>query len=54
MRLELGEISDQEFAAVERDVLERLRAIKGARGRAISMSPSDTVEIDTFREEGKA
>ena len=53
MRLELGEISDEEFVAVERDVLDRLRAIKGERGGAISMSTSDTVEIDTFREEGK-
>jgi hypothetical protein len=29
MRLELGEITDDEFAAVERAVLERIRALRG-------------------------
>ena len=29
MRLELGEISDQEFSEIERDVLLRIREIKG-------------------------
>lgn len=43
MRLELGEISDEEFSEIERDVLARIREIKGARPDAISMSPSDTV-----------
>jgi Gas vesicle protein G len=50
MRLELGEISDVEFADLERDVLARLRDIKGTSG-AISMSPDDKVtgvEIRSF------
>jgi hypothetical protein len=31
MRVELGEMSDEEFAAIERDVLARLRQIRTAR-----------------------
>ncbi len=41
MRLELGEITDDEFAAIEADLLERIRAITG--GRTISISPDDKV-----------
>jgi hypothetical protein len=53
MRLELGEISNDEFFDIERDVLLRIREIKGRQqGDAISMSPTDTrvtgVDIDTF------
>jgi hypothetical protein len=50
MRLELGELSEDEFAAIERQVLARIREIKGARPRAISMSPADRVsgvEVET-------
>jgi len=50
MRLELGEISDEEFAGVERDLLARIREIKGRQQGAITMSPADTVtgvDIDT-------
>src|SRR3954469_19661550 len=32
MRLELGEIEDDEFAGIERDVLARIREIKGKQG----------------------
>jgi hypothetical protein len=32
MRLELGEIDDGEFAVIERDVLARIREIKGKQG----------------------
>jgi hypothetical protein len=42
MRLELGEITDAEFAAIEKDLLERIRAIKGA-GREISIGPGEKV-----------
>ena len=42
MRLELGEITDDEFAATEADLLERIRAITGT-GRAISISADDKV-----------
>ena len=33
MQLELGEISDEEFAAIERDVLARLREMRGEAER---------------------
>src|SRR5215212_10030172 len=54
MRLELGEISDEEFAAIERDIIAAIREIKGARQGPISMSPQDTirgVEVQSFDEE---
>jgi len=57
MQLELGEISDGEFAEIERDVLARIREIKGgAGGGALTMTPGDRIggiEIDTFKEEGR-
>ena len=51
MRLELGEISDDEFAETEREILTRIRELKGQQQGAISMSPKDKitgVDIDTF------
>jgi gas vesicle protein GvpG len=51
MRLELGEISDAEFAGIERDVIAAIREIKGGRQGAISMSPGDKVsgvDIESF------
>jgi hypothetical protein len=51
MQLELGDITSAEFAEIERDVLARIREIKGRRGGAVSMSPRDVkitgVEIST-------
>ena len=42
MRLELGELSDEEFSDIERDVFDRLREIKGARGTGpLSMTSAD-------------
>lgn len=38
MRLELGEISDEEFADLERDILARLREMKGGSG-GLTMTP---------------
>jgi gas vesicle protein GvpG len=55
MRLELGEISDEECAAIESDVLARLRELKGDSQGPISMSPEDNVtgvEIDSWKSEG--
>ena len=55
MRRELGEISDDEFAEIEQDVIARMREIKGRPQGAISMSPEDKVsgvEIETFKSEG--
>ena len=57
MQLELGEISEREFAEVERDVLARIREIKGSRPGAFSMSPQDKitgVDIESYKEEGKS
>jgi hypothetical protein len=39
MRLELGEISDAEFAEIERDVLARIRRARGGH----IMSPDDRI-----------
>jgi hypothetical protein len=53
MRLELGEISDEEFADTERDLLARIREIKGRQSGAITMSSKDRiagVEIESFDE----
>jgi gas vesicle protein GvpG len=43
MQLELGELTDEEFADIERDVLARIREIKGARQGALTMSPTDKI-----------
>jgi hypothetical protein len=51
MRLELGELTDDEFAEIERDVLARIREIKGQQQGPLSMSPTDkigSVEIESF------
>ncbi|PYQ76943.1 MAG: hypothetical protein DMG04_01725 [Acidobacteria bacterium] len=55
MRLELGEISEKEFHQTERDILARIREIKGRPQGAISMSPEDKVsgvEIESWNSEG--
>jgi hypothetical protein len=52
MRLELGEITENEFGAIEKDLLARIRDLKG--GRAIAISPDDKVsgvEIETWKPE---
>ena len=54
MRLELGEISEEEFAAIERDVLIAIREIKGRQQGPISMSPDDKitgVDIQSYADE---
>jgi hypothetical protein len=51
MRLELGEITEDEFVAIESDVIAAIRKIKGGHQGPISMSPQDKisgVEIDSF------
>ena len=40
MRLELGEITEEEFAEIERDVLAAIREIKRPQQGALTMSPS--------------
>jgi len=41
MRLELGEITEDEFVQIERDVLERIREIKGNQQSAITLMSDD-------------
>jgi len=41
MRLELGEITETEFVEIERDVLARIREIKGAQPNAITLMSDD-------------
>jgi hypothetical protein len=53
MRLELGEISEEEFAAIEKDVLAAIREIKRPQQGALTMSPKDKitgVDIESFEE----
>jgi len=54
MRLELGEISDEEFAEIEKDVLAAIREIKRPQQGALTMSAKDKitgVDIESFEEE---
>ena len=56
MRLEVGEISDEEFGDIERDILAAIREIKGRQQGPISMSPDDNitgVDIQSFDESEK-
>jgi len=51
MKLELGEISDEEFAEIEHDILAAIRDIKRPQQGALTMSPKDKitgVDIDTY------
>ena len=54
MRLELGEITEEEFVAIERDVIAAIREIKRGQQGPISMSPQDKitgVDIESFEDE---
>jgi len=54
MQLELGEISDDEFGEIERDVLARIREIKAGRPDALSVSPTDKVtgvEVESYSDD---
>ena len=51
MQLELGEITEKEFARIERDVLARIREIKRPQQGALTMSPEDKitgVDVESF------
>jgi hypothetical protein len=49
MRLELGEITDAEFAETEREVLARLRELKGGTAGALTMTRAGTVvDVETY------
>jgi hypothetical protein len=49
MRRELGEMSDAEFAKTEREILARIREIKGGRQGALTMTRRG-VEVETYDE----
>ena len=54
MKLELGEITEEEFSDIERDVIAAIRELKGASQGPISMSPQDKitgVDIQSFDED---
>jgi hypothetical protein len=54
MQLELGELSDEEFAEVERAILARIREIKGSQRGALTMTPGDRitgVDVESFEGE---
>jgi hypothetical protein len=51
MQHELGEISEDEFVEIERDVLARIRELKGTS--ALTMAPGDRiagVDVEAFDE----
>jgi hypothetical protein len=53
MRLELGEISDAEFARIERDVVTRIRELKGGQQGPLTMSARDRisgVDVETYKD----
>jgi hypothetical protein len=53
MRLELGDLTDAEFAAIERDVLGRLRALKGNRQGPLTMTARDKisgVDVESYKD----
>jgi hypothetical protein len=41
MRLELGELTNEEFVEIERDVFDRIRELRGDRPAALSMTSRD-------------
>ena len=41
MRLELGELTIEEFTAIEREVFDRLRELRGGQPAALSMKSRD-------------
>jgi gas vesicle protein GvpG len=48
MRLELGELTTEEFTAIEREVFDRLRELRGSRPAALSMKSRDAkVSVET-------
>jgi hypothetical protein len=55
MEHELGELSDEEFTEIERDVLMRIRELKGSQQTgAISMAKGTTIELEHFDDDRKS
>ena len=54
MKLELGDLSEAEFAAIERDILTQIREIKRTQRGALTVTPQDKitgVEVETYHED---
>jgi gas vesicle protein GvpG len=54
MRLELDEISEEEFVETEREILARIRELKGTQPGGFTVTPGDRisgVEVESFEEE---
>lgn len=53
MRLELGEISDDQFAEIERDILARIREIKGDQPGGLTIASPDVkvkgVDVESYQ-----
>ena len=46
MRLELGEICEEEFAAVEQDLLQKIREVKARQtGGGVASAPAGTYKV---------
>ena len=57
MQLELGEMSQAEFDEIERDVLARIREIKGDQWTALTMTSQDMkigVDLESYKEEDRS
>lgn len=52
MQLELGEISDREFADIERDVLDRLRELRAEREGETAQLTDENVRIASIEVSG--
>jgi hypothetical protein len=53
MQLELGDISEEDFASIERDLLARIRQMKGSRAHTITMTGSARVtgvDVESYDE----
>ena len=52
MRLELGELSDGEFAEIERDILARIRELKGDQPGGLTIASPDVkvrgVDVESY------
>jgi hypothetical protein len=48
MRLDLGELSEAEFARIEREIFDRIRELRGGAHQPISMTSHDaSVSVET-------
>jgi hypothetical protein len=52
MRLEMGEISEAECAAIEREIFARLRKRRGGPQEALTMSPGSSVDVEGYPPRG--